>query len=115
MLCMLFNIYNDIFNVVCQVYEVTIFEADDEDDSFDEDTEITEAVSLHTQKTHTYSPLSLCWWLFMLNMFVCLFGFFLGLLEVCKVRRTKSSSSQKLSALLDSEAGLAARRVQGFG
>ncbi|TKS90490.1 E3 ubiquitin-protein ligase [Collichthys lucidus] len=36
-----------------QVYEVTIFEAEDED-SFDEDTEITEAVSLHTH-THTHT------------------------------------------------------------
>lgn len=35
-----------------QVYEVTIFEAEDDDDSFDEDTEITEAVSLQvTQHT----------------------------------------------------------------
>lgn len=38
-----------------QVYEVTIFEAEDED-SFDEDTEITEAVSqTHTSKTHKYT------------------------------------------------------------
>ena len=38
-----------------QVYEVTIFEAEDED-SFDEDTEITEAVSqTHTQNKHKYT------------------------------------------------------------
>lgn len=36
-----------------QVYELTIFEAEDED-SFDEDTEITEAVREHTHiETHT--------------------------------------------------------------
>lgn len=35
--------------VCLQVYEVTIIEAEDED-SFDEDTEITEAVSLDTNK-----------------------------------------------------------------
>lgn len=34
--------------ICVQVYEVTIFEAED-NDSFDEDTEITEAVSLNTQ------------------------------------------------------------------
>ena len=39
-----------------QVYEVTIFEAEDED-SFDEDTEITEAVSqIHTSNKHKYTP-----------------------------------------------------------
>uniref|UniRef100_A0A3Q3IS58 Uncharacterized protein n=1 Tax=Monopterus albus TaxID=43700 RepID=A0A3Q3IS58_MONAL len=46
-----------------QVYEVTICEADD-DDSFDEDTEISEAVSLHTnthfRHTHLFSGFNSC-------------------------------------------------------
>lgn len=62
--------------VCVQVYEVTIFEADD-DDSFDEDTEITEAVSLHANtQVHTQAD--------------CYFGLTVyvspsGLLAVCEV------------------------------
>lgn len=44
-------VINDLF----QVYEVTIFEAEDED-SFDEDTEITEAVrQVHNSVTHAHA------------------------------------------------------------
>lgn len=58
-----------MFKPIClsaQVYEVTIFEAEDED-SFDEDTEITEAVrkvySIMQQHSlpHTHAHTSNCW------------------------------------------------------
>ena len=44
----IFSFHSSTCVTCVQVYEVTIFEAED-DDSFDEDTEITEAVSVRTR------------------------------------------------------------------
>ncbi len=91
-------------SVCVQVYEVTIFE---EDDSFDEDTEITEAVSVNTNKiTHTFlshTHTQTC-----ISLTVCVS--LTGLLAVCQVWWVEPPSPQKLSSLLDTAPWLAAWR-----